>query len=228
MNRIEFMEALSRLLQDIPEEDRIDALKYYNDYFDDAGSENEKNVIEELESPEKVAAKIKADRDEQEEEKKESYTESHMEDDRKNAYQDNGEYIYNETKENKPWTNKWLKVILIAAIILVGCPIIIPVAIGLLAAVVGILVAAFALFAAIVIGFAAVVMVGVVLAVAGIGSLFTDVGVGLAVFGAGMIIIAIGAIGTVAGIRLCTIVFPGMIRGIVWILRKPFHRKAVA
>ena len=41
MNRVEFMETLSRLLQDIPEEDRIDALKYYNDYFDDAGSENE-------------------------------------------------------------------------------------------------------------------------------------------------------------------------------------------
>ena len=54
MNRVEFMETLSRLLQDIPEEDRIDALKYYNDYFDDAGSENEQNVIEELESPEKV------------------------------------------------------------------------------------------------------------------------------------------------------------------------------
>lgn len=53
MNRVEFMETLSRLLQDIPEEDRIDALKYYNDYFDDAGSENEQNVIEELESPEK-------------------------------------------------------------------------------------------------------------------------------------------------------------------------------
>ena len=63
MNRIEFMEELSGLLQDIPEEDRMDALNYYNDYFDDAGAENEKNVIDELESPEKVAAKIKADRE---------------------------------------------------------------------------------------------------------------------------------------------------------------------
>lgn len=36
MNRIEFMEELSGLLQDIPEEDRMDALNYYNDYFDDA------------------------------------------------------------------------------------------------------------------------------------------------------------------------------------------------
>ena len=61
MNRIEFMEELSGLLQDIPEEDRMDALNYYNDYFVDAGAENEKNVIDELVSPENVAAKIKAD-----------------------------------------------------------------------------------------------------------------------------------------------------------------------
>ena len=56
MNRVEFMESLSRLLQDIPEEDRIDALKYYNDYFDDAGSENEQNV-ERKKQPKKQAAK---------------------------------------------------------------------------------------------------------------------------------------------------------------------------
>lgn len=220
MNRIEFMEKLAGLLQDIPEEDRIDALKYYNDYFDDAGSENEKNVIEELESPEKVAAKIKADREDQEGGNPVQKDE--------NVYQDNETYTYNEEKENKPWTNKWLKLFLIAAIILVGCPIIIPVAIGLVAAAAGILIAVFAVFAAIVIGFAAVLLLGVFLALAGIGSLFTSMGVGLAVFGAGMIIIAIGAVGTVVGIRLCTIVFPGLIRGVVYVLRIPFHRKAVA
>ncbi len=39
-------------------------------------------------------------------------------------------------------------------------------------------------------------------------------------------VIAIGVIGTVVGVRLCIIVFPGIVRGIVYILRKPFHRKA--
>mgnify|MGYP000650606235 CR=1 FL=1 len=131
MNRIEFMEELSRLLQDIPEEDRMDALNYYNDYFDDAGAENEKNVIDELESPEKVAAKIKADREDPED----------------------GKAGMPMEQDNKPWTNKWLKMILIVAIILIGCPVIVPVAIGLLAAIAGILIAAFAFFIAIVIGF---------------------------------------------------------------------------
>ena len=184
----------------------MDALNYYNDYFDDAGAENEKNVIAELESPEKVAAKIKADRENPED----------------------GQAGMSMEQDNKPWTNKWLKMILIVAIILVGCPVIVPVAIGLLAAIAGILIAAFAFFIAIVIGFAAIVIVAIVLTAAGIGSMFVNIGAGLALFGAGMILIAVGAIGTVAGIRLCIIVFPGMIRGIVWILRKPFHRKAMA
>ena len=61
MNRIEFMTELAALLQDVPIEERRDAMKYYNDYFDDAGEENEKQVVEELESPAKVAATIKAD-----------------------------------------------------------------------------------------------------------------------------------------------------------------------
>mgnify|MGYP000069645964 CR=1 FL=1 len=61
MNRIEFMTELASLLQDIPVEERKDAMQYYNDYFDDAGEEQEQQVIEELESPVKVAEKIKAD-----------------------------------------------------------------------------------------------------------------------------------------------------------------------
>ena len=44
----------------------------------------------------------------------------------------------------------------------------------------------------------------------------------------GLMAVAIGVIGTVVGVRLCIIVFPGIVRGIVYILRKPFHRKVVA
>ena len=61
MNRIEFMTELAALLQDVPEEERRDAMQFYNDYFDDAGVDKEGEVISELESPVKVAEKIKAD-----------------------------------------------------------------------------------------------------------------------------------------------------------------------
>ncbi len=59
MNRVEFMDRLSELLSDVSETEREEALKYYRDYFDDAGSWNEQNVISELVSPEKVAETIK-------------------------------------------------------------------------------------------------------------------------------------------------------------------------
>lgn len=59
MKRGEFMMRLAVLLSDIPDEEKTDALKFYNNYFDDAGPENEENVIAELGSPEKVARSIK-------------------------------------------------------------------------------------------------------------------------------------------------------------------------
>lgn len=61
MNREEFIRQLELLLMNIPVSDRLDAISYYNDYFDDAGMENEQTVINELGSPEKVAEKIKED-----------------------------------------------------------------------------------------------------------------------------------------------------------------------
>ena len=60
MDRKEFMERLERLLWNISDSEREEALQYYNDYFDDAGVENESRVIEELGGPEQVAQKIKA------------------------------------------------------------------------------------------------------------------------------------------------------------------------
>ena len=45
MNRQEFMKRLEELLQDISENEREEALQYYNDYFDDAGAENEAQII---------------------------------------------------------------------------------------------------------------------------------------------------------------------------------------
>lgn len=61
MTRLEFMKELESLLSDIPFDEREEALQYYNGYFDDAGEEHEQEVIQELVSPQRVAAIIKAD-----------------------------------------------------------------------------------------------------------------------------------------------------------------------
>ncbi len=59
MNRAEYMRELSYLLQDVPDEEREEALQYYEDYFDDAGPDKEEQVVAELGRPEKVAAIIR-------------------------------------------------------------------------------------------------------------------------------------------------------------------------
>lgn len=44
MDRAQFMQELEKLLADISETERQDALDFYNSYFDDAGAENEASV----------------------------------------------------------------------------------------------------------------------------------------------------------------------------------------
>ena len=60
MSRDEFMRQLEQLLEDVAEEEKKEALSFYRSYFEDAGVENEERILKELESPEKVAATIRA------------------------------------------------------------------------------------------------------------------------------------------------------------------------
>lgn len=60
MNRAEFMRRLTELLGDVSPMERDEAIQYYNDYFDDAGVENEGEVISSLGTPEELARTIKA------------------------------------------------------------------------------------------------------------------------------------------------------------------------
>ncbi|MFQ7123864.1 MAG: DUF1700 domain-containing protein [Eisenbergiella sp.] len=59
MSRKEFMQRLEALLSDLSENEREEALQYYNGYLDDAGSENEEEVLQELGTPEALAASIR-------------------------------------------------------------------------------------------------------------------------------------------------------------------------
>lgn len=60
MNKEIFLRDLRRFLADIPDDEREQALKYYEDYFEDAGPENEQQVIQELGSPIDIAKQIKS------------------------------------------------------------------------------------------------------------------------------------------------------------------------
>ena len=61
MNRAEFMKILRSELHKLPEDERNVALEFYEEYFDEAGPENEQQVIESLGNPKKIAAQIKSE-----------------------------------------------------------------------------------------------------------------------------------------------------------------------
>ena len=61
MNREEYLYALYQCLISLSAEERAAAMQYYTEYFEDAGPENERQVIEELGSPQEVAKQILED-----------------------------------------------------------------------------------------------------------------------------------------------------------------------
>lgn len=61
MSKQEFMHRLAEQLVSLPPEERLCALKFYDEYFADAGEENWEEVLRDLGSPEAVAQTIRED-----------------------------------------------------------------------------------------------------------------------------------------------------------------------
>jgi uncharacterized membrane protein len=56
-----YVKKLERCLRKMPYEERLDAVNYYSEYLAEAGPEREREVIERLGPPQRVAAEIRAD-----------------------------------------------------------------------------------------------------------------------------------------------------------------------
>ena len=213
MNRIEFMTELASLLQDIPAEERRDAMQYYNDYFDDAGEDQEQQVIDELESPQKVAEKIKADMTGEEVERQSGQQQA-------GEQQAGGQTFFSGS--GRTW-----KIILIVVIGLCALPVILPAVLGILGAALGVVLAVFGFFLGLVLAAASILIAGIALIIAGIWCIVPELAIGLALIGSGLIVSVLGVLALVGSIKLCAVVFPAIWKGVVWICRKPFERKAV-
>ena len=228
MSRVEFMNQLKNLLWDIPECEREEALNYYEDYFDDAGVENEAQVIESLGGPEKVAAIIKEGLKEEAKEQGE-YSET--------GYTGYGtsvkdEVISYESHNKKTFADRMkglgtggMIIILILAIF--ALPILGPIGIGIISAIFGVL-------ATVAVVLSILAIVGIALIVAGAGvfagaiaSFAITPAVGVMLLGLSMILIGIGILLTILGIKVMTMVIPPVIRWFVKIVRKPFENKEV-
>lgn len=232
MSRIEFMSELRALLADLSEEERDEALQYYNDYFDDAGAENETSIIKELGSPQKLAATIKAgllgQNEEESEYRETGYTDTRFEqkDSPANRQESSSGYSYSGGYQGAG-SNKGLKIALIILIILFGVPVAIPVVLAIVGVVLAVIVAvASAIFAILVSGLA-LAFAGVMVFGMGFTQLFHSVPVALGLIGAGLILAAIGAALTILMGWITVKIVPPMFRWFVELCRKPFQKRKV-
>lgn len=253
MNRKQFIEELERLLAEIPEEERVEALQYYEDYFDDAGVENEQQVIEELESPQKIAATISLNLEPGSEENGE-FTESGFQDERFENKETPAErsprtkagdtYSYNESygergyqggyqsnydnnnMEQRERQKPWTSRTLKIILIIAIVLVGAPVVIPV---VVGIAALVLGIVIAAFAFFAGLVIGAVAIAVVGIAvavlGIVTAVGFPSAIMtvGIGLIILAVGLVATAATVKLCIVMYPAMFRMLVNICRWPFY-----
>lgn len=271
MNRLDFMKELERLLSDISESERQEALQYYNDYLNDAGVENEEEVIASLGSPEKVAATIKAGlsggeegaftengyRDYEEEKKNtvavqkmpENQQESAGEQWNGSAYsrqsgQQNGndsvngrqDDRQNEKEHEQQHTRQAGKrkmssgMLILVIILCIFCsPFLFGLGAGVLVVAGGLLITIIAVIFSLLIGAGAVafalLITGIVLLGVAIAKLFVSPLGGVSLLAAGMICVGIGLLFLALTVWIVGKLVPAVIRFIVDIFSRLFHRK---
>ena len=208
MNRAQFMEQLEKLLSDISEEEREEALAYYESYFDDAGPQREAEVIRELGSPGKVAAIIKADLGENRENYGE-YTERGYQDETQKEPGDLPQRREGYHADNR----KGKAGVILALILLVFLS---PLIKGALGGILGFVVALILLPFILVFGMGAVVVALFVAAIAvigvGIGACFSSISLGLLGTGVGLVLLALAIVSLVFLVWLASRVLPGILR----------------
>lgn len=225
MNRAEFMRQLESLLQNISPTEREEAIQYYNDYFDDAGPENEQAVIEALGNPAKVAENIKRD----------IYGSGYGD----NIYQrtTNGREVvkyqgpgvkaaaaYAEKKEGMP---TWAIVLIVILCVFAS-----PALLGVVGGALGLLTGLIATWFSLIIAFGTVAMalfaVLIVLAVVGVMCLFASPLTGIALIGAGLLCGGIGLLFLMLTVAMAGIATPAICKGIVSLCKSIFSKKEAA
>lgn len=243
MNKSEFLRELTAALAGLPVEERQAALKYYEEYFEEAGTEHEPEILAELGSPEQVAKSILRDYStvpvllgQAETAAPSDYRDASY---RPGAGFDGGArsagYQPNEGQKAPNWRNFWnLPTWAVIVICVCAAPIALPVAGGLISAAFGVLVAiiggSFGLFGGavgIVIAIIAAMiflgLAGVLLIIGGISSIIAacihlvtnPIGAVLAA-GVGLLLIALGLVICLVGGRVSKWTIRTTGKGIRW------------
>lgn len=200
MNRDEFLSELERLLAGLSVQEREEALRYYRDYFDDAGEEREAEVLQDPGAPRKAAAAVMGQFETDDGE----FTEKGFENPR--WKEPPKEVIVVEDQEGR--RRKWIK----AGIFIFFILFILPAVFKLLGISVIALLALLGLLLGVGVCTAVSIVAGVAVVAAGLGFLFWAPMKGLAVLGAGCLLLGTGFLGNVLCMRFYGRWLPALLR----------------
>lgn len=235
MSRWEFMRKLEELLSDISPNEREEALQYYNDYFNDAGRENEQEVIHALGSPEQVAKIVRDGLGDGQgcgeftengfsnsaEQKNEIAKRSG---ENQNAPNEGfGEEKHFENTTAEPEGKKDLPTWAIVLIV-IGCVLGSPLIISAFGALVGVIAAAFGIVLGFGIAAIALYVTAIALAVMGFGCIVTSPLSGIGMIGGGCICAALGILFMLLTVFIAGKCIPGICQGIAYIFGKLFGK----
>lgn len=207
MNKNEFLSQLEKLLSDLPEEERREAMEYYVEYFDEAGPEKEEDVLKEFGSPKEVADHIHEELAEK------------------------GLIFYDPKTSGKSHENKkdgW-KIACIVLLCILAAPIAIPLAVAVISVIVSAIVTVisaivgvFLVVCAVTLAFA---VVAIVLLVVGIMKLFSAPLVGLFLIGLSLLFAGLALLLGFLVWKFCVVALPWMCKGIYNLFKKLFKKK---
>lgn len=223
MNKNEFLNQLEALLADISPTEKEEAMQYYREYFDDAGVENEADVIRQLGSPSEVAQTIKeglAGRELSVVSPKSGEERSQQ----RQAYSDAGAQTGTDgtSDANAPvhsGDKKKMDPVVFAILLVVGCfvgvTVGIPVISTLCGIVVGIAGAIFGLLCGVFFGGVGLIVAGVGVMIGAVATLFVSPLTALLLVGIALVLGAVGLVLTLLGVEICVHGFPILKDGIV-------------
>lgn len=214
MNAYEYLQALRAALAVLPDDEIDSAMRYYEDYFLDAGDENAAQVIEQLGPPEQVAEAILRDYTGVARRRPERFEEE-------KAQTVDGVPLGRDGKPltRKKGINPWMLACIVPLALIFG-PIAVAVIGGIIVAAVGLIVG----IAACVVAVPAATLIGGGALVLFSFLLWATPASALATLGAGLVVGAIGLLLVLLVIKLCILFVPPIIRGLVALIRWPIEK----
>lgn len=214
MNAYEYLQALRAALSALPDDEIDSAMRYYEDYFLDAGDENAAQVIEELGPPEQVAQAILNEYTGVARRRPERFEEE-------KAQTVDGVPLGRDGKPltRKKGINPWMLACIVLLALIFG-PIAVAVIGAIIVAVVGLIVGV----AACVVAVPAATLIGGGALVLFSFLLWATPASALATLGAGLVVGAIGLLLVLLVIKLCILLVPPIIRGLVALVRWPIEK----